>query len=163
MKKIILTLMALLMLSANTTAQEVYQTIRSKAMASIDDPHTNELLRKFNQFKVDALDYMAIKMKEQMPDSTAEFLDKQAFAMNNFISLYMQTILDFQNKPAYAQIDIIKLFMDASYSNPLFKDTDKELVLSYFSDGNSLTRFSLDTDWRRALIAAATEVKKLSK
>lgn len=102
-------------------------------------------------------------MREQMPDSTALFLDKEAFALNNFITLYMKSILDYRNEPAAFQVKIIKLFMDASYSNPLFNDSDKELVLSYYSDGESLTRFSLDTDWRLAYIAAATEIKKLTK
>ena len=49
--------------------------------------------------------------------------------------------------------------MDASFSNPLFNDPDKELTLAYFSDGNSLTRFSLDTDWRRAVLAAKELVR----
>ncbi len=161
MKKILLSLLALFIFNVNINAQDVYNAIRSKALLSASDPSGNPMLKKFNQFKVDALDYMAIKMKEQMPDSTATFLDKQAFAMNNFINLYMQNIVDTQNQPANYQIYIIKIFMDASYSNPLFNDPDKELVLSYYSDGNSLTRFSLDTDWRRAIIAASMQLKKL--
>jgi hypothetical protein len=161
MKKILFSLLALFIFNVNINAQDVYNAIRSKALLSASDPSGNPMLKKFNQFKVDALDYMAIKMKEQMPDSTATFLDKQAFAMNNFINLYMQNIVDTQNQPANYQIYIIKIFMDASYSNPLFNDPDKELVLSYYSDGNSLTRFSLDTDWRRAIIAASMQLKKL--
>ena len=161
MKKILFSLLALFIFNVNINAQDVYNAIRSKALLSASDPSGNPMLKKFNQFKVDAFDYMAIKMKEQMPDSTATFLDKQAFAMNNFINLYMQNIVDTQNQPANYQIYIIKIFMDASYSNPLFNDPDKELVLSYYSDGNSLTRFSLDTDWRRAIIAASMQLKKL--
>jgi hypothetical protein len=161
MKKFLFSLLALFIFNVNINAQDVYNAIRSKALLSASDPSGNPMLKKFNQFKVDALDYMAIKMKEQMPDSTATFLDKQAFAMNNFINLYMQNIVDTQNQPANYQIYIIKIFMDASYSNPLFNDPDKELVLSYYSDGNSLTRFSLDTDWRRAIIAASMQLKKL--
>ncbi|MDE6011593.1 MAG: hypothetical protein K2G91_02510, partial [Prevotella sp.] len=56
---------------------------------------------------------------------------------------------------------VIKAYMDASYSNPLFNDNDKEIVLAYFNDGNNLTRFSLDTDWRRAVLAAEEAMKKL--
>jgi hypothetical protein len=81
--------------------------------------------------------------------------------MNNFMTLYLQTLLKSRNEPAAYQVKLIKLFMDASYSNPLFHDDDAELVLSYFSDGNSVTRFSLDTDWRIAFIAVATELKKM--
>ena len=85
MKKILFSLLALFIFNVNINAQDVYNAIRSKALLSASDPSGNPMLKKFNQFKVDALDYMAIKMKEQMPDSTATFLDKQAFAMNNFI------------------------------------------------------------------------------
>ena len=51
------------------------------------------------------------------------------------------------------QIKVIKQFMDVSLSNPLFNDSDTEMVHAYVNDGNSLTRFSLDTDWRRASAA----------
>jgi hypothetical protein len=127
----------------------------------VNDPLANPIVKKISQFKLDALDYMVIKMKEQMPDSTVTFLDKEALAMNNFITLYTQSILDNRSQPGAYQVKIIKLFMDASYSNPLFKDSDTELVLVYYNNGESLTRFSLDTDWRRAYIAAATELKKI--
>ncbi len=163
MKKILLSIFMLCCISANMSAQEVYNAIREKTISTLQDPNTIPMLKMFNQFKLDALDYMAIKMKEVMPDSTASYLDKQAYAMNNFITLYLRTIINCQNQPSIYQIDIIKLFMDASYSNPLFNDTDKELVLSYFSDGSSMTRFSLDTDWQRAYIAASQEIQKKVK
>lgn len=161
MRRTLFSFLMLCLFSTGMNAQDVYQAIRTKALAGVSDPNANEMLKRFNQFKVDALDYMAIKMKEQMPDSSATFLDKEAYAMNNFMTLYMRTILDNSTQPAAYQVKLIKLFMDASYSNPLFNDTDKELVLTYYNDGNSLTRFSLDTDWRLAFIAAATEMKKM--
>ena len=49
--------------------------------------------------------------------------------------------------------------MDVSFSNPLFDDPDKELTLGYYANGECLTRFSLDTDWRRAVAAIAMEMK----
>ena len=161
MKKLFLFLTLLTCCSLTLNAQEVYNSIKSKATESMNNPLVNPIVKKINQFKVDALDYMIIKMKEQMPDSTVNFLDKEAFAMNNFITLYTQTILENRNQPNAYQVKIIKLFMDASYSNPLFNDPDKELVLGYYNDGESLTRFSLDTDWRRAYNAAVTEIKNI--
>ncbi len=95
-----------------------------------------------------------------MPDSTTIFLDKQAFALNNFINYYIQTIVESQDLPANSQLKIIELFMDASISNPLFNDSDKELVHGYFVNGNCLTRFSLDTDWRRAAAAVYNQLEK---
>ena len=161
MKKILLFLVMLTSFSTSMNAQEVFNSIKSKASEVVNDPLANPIVKKISQFKLDALDYMVIKMKEQMPDSTVTFLDKEALAMNNFITLYTQSILDNRNQPGAYQVKIIKLFMDASYSNPLFKDSDTELVLVYYNNGESLTRFSLDTDWRRAYIAAATELKKI--
>ncbi len=149
-----------LTLQVNIQAQDVYLSLREKAVAAVEDPQTPMLLKKLNQFKLDALDYMVIKMKEVMPDSSAFYLDKEAYALHNFLNLYMRTIIDNQNMPAAHQVNIVKLFMDASYSNPLFNDSDKELTLAYYADGSSMTRFSLDTDWRLAFIAAATELKK---
>lgn len=160
MKKILLFLVMLTCYVPNMNAQEVYNAIRSKAADDLSNPLINPIVKKISQFKVDALDYMVTKMKEQMPDSTVTFLDREAYAMSNFINLYTQAILENRNQPGAYQVKIIKLFMDASYSNPLFNDPDKELVLGYFCDGESLTRFSLDTDWRRAYNAADSELKK---
>jgi hypothetical protein len=161
MKKILLFFAMLTYCTMSMNAQEVYNSIKSKATETVNNPLVNPIVKQINQFKLDALDYMVIKMKEQMPDSTVTFLDKEALAMNNFITLYTQSILDNRSQPGAYQVKIIKLFMDASYSNPLFKDSDTELVLVYYNNGESLTRFSLDTDWRRAYIAAATELKKI--
>lgn len=161
MKKTLLILLMMCSFQLSMNAQEVYSSIRAKAQQTLDDPKAVPLLKKFSQFKVDALDYMVMKMKEVMPDSSATYLDDQAFALENFMTLYIKQIIDTQKEPQAFQIKVIKLFMDASYSNPLFFDTDKDLVLCYFSDGSSLTRFSLDTDWLRAFVAASTELRKL--
>lgn len=160
MKKIIATLFIACSCWTNIQAQDVYHSIRNKAKESVESPETPMLMKKLNQFKIDALDYMVMKMREQMPDSSATYLDKQAYALNNFLLLYMRSVIDSQKLPKVQQVDIIKLFMDATYSNPLFNDQDKELVLAYFSDGSSFTRFSLDTNWQLAFIAVATEMKK---
>ena len=102
-------------------------------------------------------------MKEEFPDSSAELLDKEALSLNIFITNYTRSLIENRNMPVNYQKKVIKAYMDASYSNPLFNDTDKEMVLSYFRDGNSLTRFSLDTDWRRAVLAAKAALKQLDK
>ncbi len=159
MKKIIFLLLLTIVLPMQ--AQDVYLSIRQKAIAAVENPQTLPMLKDLNQFKVDALDYLSIKMKEEMPDSSATFLDKEAYALHNFLNLYMRTILDNRDMPKAHQVKIVKLFMDASYSNPLFNDTEKQLTMAYFSDGNSMTRFVLDTDWRLAYLAAATELKKM--
>ena len=153
MKKVIL--FALLAIATSMQAQEAYNELRQKAKATVADPKTNAVVKQISQFKLDALNYMAIKMQEEMPDSSATFLDKQAIAMDNFVNFYVEKLIESTKKPNVQQIKMIKMFMDASYSNPLFNDKDTELVLSYYNSAQSMTRFSLDTDWRKAVAAIA--------
>ena len=151
MKKVIL--FALLAIATSMQAQEAYNELRQKAKATVADPKTNAVVKQISQFKLDALNYMAIKMQEVMPDSSVSFLDKQAIAMDNFVNFYVEKLIESTKKPNVDQVNMIKMFMDASYSNPLFNDKDTELVLSYYNRAECLTRFSLDTDWRRAAAA----------
>ena len=151
MKKVIL--FALLAIATSMQAQEAYNELRQKAKTTVNDPKTNAVVKQISQFKLDALNYMAIKMQEEMPDSSATFLDKQAIAMDNFVNFYVEKLIESTKLPNVQQVKMIKMFMDASYSNPLFNDKDTELVLSYYNSAQSMTRFSLDTDWRRAAAA----------
>ena len=153
MKKWIL--LALLAITTSAQAQEAYNQLRQKAKETVSDPKTNSVVKQISQFKLDALNYMAIKMQEEMPDSSVIFLDKQAIAMDNFVNFYVEKLIESTTKPNVQQVKMIKMFMDASYSNPLFNDKDTELVLSYYNNADSMTRFSLDTDWRRAAAALA--------
>lgn len=152
-KKTLLALFAVVFHFAVCSAQDVYNEIKNNAKATLADSSADELVRDINQFKVDALDYMLMKMREQMPDSTTSFLDAQAYEMNSFVNFYIEKILECMNMSKSKQVKLIKSFMDASYSNPLFNDPDTELTLCYFTQTSSLTRFSLDTDWRKAFKA----------
>jgi len=158
MKKLIIIIM--LMVCTATQAQQVYNELRKKAQTTVSDPQTNALVKQISQFKLDALNYLAIKMREEMPDSTVTFLDKQAMAMDNFVNFYVEKLIESTKQPNAVQVKMIKMFMDASYSNPLFNDSDKELSLSYYNRADCLTRFSLDTDWRKAVAAIAYLYRK---
>ena len=159
-QKLIATWLLAVISVCNVQAQEVYNEIRNTAQTGVEHA-SNDVVKQINQFKVDALDYLLFKMREQMPDSTTGFLDKQAFAMNNFIGFYIQKITEMRTMPQAYQAKVMELFMDASFSNPLFNDTDKELVLGYYVNADCLMRFSLDTDWRKATAAVAVEIKKI--
>jgi hypothetical protein len=141
MKKVIL--FALLAIATSMQAQEAYNELRQKAKTTVNDPKTNAVVKQISQFKLDALNYMAIKMQEEMPDSSATFLDKQAIAMDNFVNFYVEKLIESTKLPNVQQVKMIKMFMDASYSNPLFNDKDTELVLSYYNSAQSMTRFLL--------------------
>lgn len=153
MKKVIL--LALLAIATTAQGQEAYNELRQKAKTTISNPNANAVVKQISQFKLDALNYMAMKMREVMPDSSATFLDKQAIAMDNFVNFYIEKLIESTKQPNVEQVKMIKMFMDASYSNPLFEDKDTELVLSYYNSADSMTRFSLDTDWRKAVAAIA--------
>ncbi len=160
MKKLFLAIMMAFTCTLQSNAQEIYTEIKAMAQEVIDNPQANPIIKQMNTFKLTALNYMGMKMRETMPDSTAAFLDKEALALYNFMTIYTQTLAENSQQPAAYQTKLIELFMDASYSNPLFNDTDKDYVLQYFVKGDCLTRFSLDTDWLRALKAVDTELKK---
>lgn len=162
MKKILITILMAVLFTPSVYSQEIFMEILSKSRSIATNENGNPLVRQFAQFKCDALEYLIIKMREEMPDSSALFLDKQAFALNTFIDYYTRTVINLNSQPESVQIKVIKQFMDVSLSNPLFNDKDLEIIYAYVNDGNSLTRFSLDTDWRRAS-AAIYNLREKSK
>ncbi len=149
MKKILIILM--LFIGMNVQAQEVFNELRQKNKAIVENPQTNGLVRSISQFKLDALNYIIIKMQEEMPDSSAYYLDSQAIAMNEYVTFYIQKLVQYNEMPTALQEEMTKMFMETSKNHPLFKDKDKEMVLNYYNNGECLTRFSLDTDWEKAL------------
>ncbi len=151
MKKILL--VCLLTISMNMQAQEVFQELRQKNRAIVENPQSNELVRQIGQFKLDALNYLIIKMQEEMPDSSAYYLDVQAYSMDQYVQFYIKKLVELNKMPQSLQEQMTKIFMDTSRQFPLFKDKDQEMVLSYYNRGECLTRFSLDTDWEKALEA----------
>lgn len=153
MKKIIMAVALTLVTSAPIYAQRIYNEIKNTVQTALDDDTTNSVIRNICQFKMDALNYMLIKMREEMPDSSTTLLDEQALALNQYINTYTKFLTNIHSKTEQEQVEVLKLFMDASYSNPLFNDADKELTLAYYNEEKCLTRFSLDTDWRKALSA----------
>lgn len=158
MKKFLIILM--LYIGMNVQAQEVFNELRQKNKAIVENPQSNGLVRSISQFKLDALNYLVIKMQEEMPDSSAYFLDSQAIAMNEYITFYIQKLVQYNEMPKSLQEEMTKMFMEASKGHPLFKDKDKEMVLNYYNNGECLTRFSLDTDWEKALESIKKKMAK---
>ncbi len=137
------------MTSISANGQEVYQEILRLSKKAVSDPSKSTQVKKINLFKVDELNYMAMKTKEVMPDSAVTVLDYQAFALYEFINLYMDKMGKTDKKKE--KTTILNIFKSASINNPRFFDMDKPLVLSYYNNDNYLTQFSLDTDWVKAL------------
>ncbi|MDY6206858.1 MAG: hypothetical protein SPI30_08980 [Prevotella sp.] len=122
-----------------------------------DDKSKSIELRKIATFKVDELDYMAMKTKELMPDSAVSVLDYQAYAMYDFINLFSNK-LSKADKPK-DRANIILMFKNASLNNPRFNDTDTELIMSYVGDERYITQFSLDTDWVKAIAEVRKKIR----
>ena len=158
MKKVLLVFM--LFVGMTVQAQEVFNELRQKNKTVVENPQSSAIARGISQFKLDALNYLAIKMQEEMPDSSVYFLDNQAISMNEYVTYYIQKLVQYNEMPKALQEEMTKMFMEASKDNPLFKDKDKEMVLSYYNNGESLIRFSLDTNWEKAL---AYIKKKMAK
>lgn len=170
--RIIVTTLTLLMALGIHAQQEqtrVFRQIYSKAYKTANDPKEDISVRKLAVFRVDAITYLQTKALEELTDSTRELsqeevnhinsqLDSMAFFMHDYVNLFVK---EYTRAATEKQKDrVIKMFSDASMENPLYKDPDEELVLSYYNRKDFLTRFSLDTDWVKAEEAVKEKLKK---
>ena len=164
MKKYFIILCMLCSLSLESNAQDVFNMYLKDAKAIVNNPKSNPILARIAQFKCAELEYIseqAFKDKEEVETS---FLDNQAYYMNEFINSFIKEVLvntSLSNKEKKSKI---LMYMDASVSNPLFKDEDKEFVNSYIDDSkNQYTPFCLDTDWIKAYAAVQSQLKAENK
>lgn len=165
MKKYILTMAALLWMGVTATqAQDVFKILLEDSKAVAEDKSKDVETRKIATFKYDELSYMAMQVRDDvLRDSTdletfnrtVQLLNEQSLAMHEFVQLYTQRLARAKKKTD--RDVIITLFRNASISNPLFNDMDKDLILSYYNNDNYLTQFSLDTNWVKALEAVKKE------
>jgi hypothetical protein len=148
-KTLLITMLCCCMTSTQIVAQNVYNEILRLSKAVANDTTKDVETRKIATFKVDELNYMAMKSNEVMPDSTVRMLDYQAYAMYDFINLYIDRLSKAKRD---AEKEVIRVqFKNASINNSRFNDMDKDLVLSYYNRNDYLTQFSLDTDWVKAI------------
>lgn len=141
-------------------AQEIFNNYLDNARKTANDTTCNIIERKIAQFKYTDLQYIKRKAFESERVVTREFLDNQAYFMSQFISTFFQEAVLNSNLTKMQKKERIMLFVDASGSNPLFYDTDRELVDAYVNTKGQLTPFSLDTDWPKAFAAVASKLKK---
>ena len=78
-----------------------------------------------------------------------KMLNEQSYAMYQFVNLFVKRLSESTKNEAKEVV--MTRFRNASINNPLFNDMDLDLVLSYYNNPEYLTRFSLDTDWVKAL------------
>lgn len=155
MKKIFLLLTLMFGLSMASPAQNVYTAVLNLSKKGAADQTKSLMARRVYQFKVNALNYMAMKTRELMPDSSVRVLDEQAYALYDFVDLYFKYLTQYTKKKDRELVT--KVFKEATIHNPRFNEPDTEMNLSYYNNTEFPTPFCIDTDW----IKARDEAKKV--
>ena len=158
MMKKLMFVMVMMCLALTTKAQDVYNELLSSSIKVAEDETKDIETRKIATFKYDELNYMKqMVLPEVLKDTTdlvtmnrvIKQLNEQSYAMYQFINLFFQRLASTNKKDGKEAV--LALFKAASINNPMFNDTDKDLVLAYYNNDNYITQFSLDTDWVKAL------------
>lgn len=154
----ILALMACLASATGARAQEVFNQVVNTAKLAIDDPQANGFILQVSQFKYTAMQYLCTTAIKRNGGSVgADLLDRQAAAMNEFVTQYFADLARAQKLPGEEQAQIMRRYWKASASCPMFPNVDKAEANAFVTDAQSLTPFSLNTDWEKALKALAQE------
>ena len=163
MKKIILSLLVLMASVASIQAQDLFKTVRDNATKVVNNPSSSDEEIQINQFKVTALNYLAMMVQKRGLKKDTYFYDRQAVNMTSFITDFQVNLEKARAISPAKRMEIMKIYTDASKFNPLFKDTDKEKVNCYVDDKTTMTPFCLDTDWEKAYDQATTLTKAALK
>ncbi|MCH5182158.1 MAG: hypothetical protein J1F06_05935 [Prevotellaceae bacterium] len=136
------------------SSQEVFNYVIEGAARVINNPSSSYTTLRIAQFKMTSMTYLQSKAFETRDQVTEDFLNTQAYYMNEFVTMFVAMLVDetLAKEPDELKRRIL-LYTDASLSNPLFGDSDKETTLAYVDDSDSITPFSLDTDWEKACAA----------
>ena len=158
MKRLFLFLIMALAMSGQAAAQDVANEIIKLSKAIVDDTKQDLQTRRIAYFKVNVINYMKMKVRDEVLRDTNDLkvfnenmkmLNEQSYAMYHFVNLFVKRLSESNKKKAKEVV--MTRFRNASINNPLFNDMDLDLVLSYYNNPEYLTRFSLDTDWMKAL------------
>ena len=158
MKRLFLFLIMALAMSGQAAAQDVANEIIKLSKAIVDDTKQDLQTRRIAYFKVNVINYMKMKVRDEVLRDTNDLkvfnenikmLNEQSYAMYQFVNLFVKHLSESNKKEAKEVV--MTRFRNASINNPLFNDMDLDLVLSYYNNPEYLTRFSLDTDWMKAL------------
>lgn len=144
------------------SAQEVYNYVLQSSTRIVDDPTSSFTHTRIAQFKKTALVYLGAKAKDTMPEVTDVFLNEQAYYLSEFVANFLEDVLDDSQRKKSAKKKAILNYINASLMNPLFEDTDVETTEIYLREGDELTPFSLNTDWKKAYHTAIA-YKKMDK
>lgn len=161
MKRVFFVIITILMFGCKAAkAQDVYNLVLNNATRIVNNPTCSYTQIQIAQFKRTALTYMKSKAFEETDSVPSNFLDTQAYYLSEFITLFFNDVVMSKRLNAEKRKERIMMFTDASISNPMFEDPDKDTTLAFIKDGGELTPFSIDTDWQKAYAAATAQLKK---
>lgn len=161
MKRIVLSLLTMVLFAGSMNAQNLYRTVYDKATAIVNSANASEEELQLNQFKVTCLNYISMMVQQKNLKKDNYFYDSQAVSLTSFVTDFQVNLYKARAISTEKRLEVIKLYRDATLHNPLFKDTNTERTLCYVNDLNSLTPFSIDTDWEKAYEQTTTMAKSL--
>lgn len=160
MKKMIFTLLVLMVSVTGIQAQSLYDTVYKRATAVVNNPKSSDEEININQFKITALNYMSNQIKKRGLEKDSYFYDSQAVNLASFVTDFQANLA---KAPAAKRTEVLKIYQDACKNNPMFKDNDKSTINCYVEDKLSPTPFCIDTNWEKAYDQATTQIKQALK
>lgn len=163
MKKIITFITFTFIVLAQASAQDLYKKVYETSIDIVNSPNSSDEQIQINQFKVTVLNYMASQVKKSGEEKDSYFYDSQAVNMSSFITDFESNVMKARAMSTAKRLQVIEIYRNASLSNPLFNDGDKDKVYCYVNDKTTYTPFSLDTDWEKAYEEATIKIKDFFK
>lgn len=162
MKKILVFLVLIFVSLGNCYAQQYFQMIRNTANKVVNNPNSSQEMVDINQFEITVLNYIGAQVAKRGVDMPPLFYDIQAVSLKLFVDDFLYNLLEAKKISSAKRKEVMDCFQKASSLNPLFKDTDKRTTNVYMTT-NSLTPFSLDTDWEKAYDYVSQRIKTIIK
>lgn len=163
MKKIVFSLVLAFCTFTAVDAQSLYKKVYDKAVSVVNDDKASDEEIQINQFMVTALNYITTQVQKRGLNKDSYFFDAQAVNLRSFVTDYLVNLETARGISSLKREQIIKCYKDASVKNVLFNDKDKEKVDAYMNDEQTLTPFSVDTDWEKAYDQATMQAKQIMK
>lgn len=130
-------------------AQQVFQQVVDTNKLIIEDPQASGAALSIAQFKYTSMQYLCTRaIKAGGGQADGAMLDRQAQAMNNFITGYLTELT--HARESKKQKEVMMRYWKASAQHPMFNDPDTETTRAFTTDATSITPFSLDTNWEQA-------------
>jgi len=161
MKHILFTLLVIVCTSSN--AQNLYKKVFNNAISVVNNVASNDQQIQINQYKITALNYITNQVKKRKLEKDSYFYDSQAVNLASFITDFETNVIKARSISTEKRLEVIACYRDASLSNPLFNDSDKETTYVYVNDKQTYTPFSLDTNWEKAYGIATEKMKNILK